>query len=121
MPSARSATSSTSARTAARRPADAQRSSPSRPGSARGEIAPERVGAARGDGAAQLARPPALAAELRAPGPEPPRREMQRVLVGEADGAVGLLRHAPRRSRIAPQTHGAIGFTYEHSLHFATR
>ena len=39
-------------------------------------------------------RPVALAAELGAPRPEPARDEVQRVLVREADGAVGLVRDA---------------------------
>src|SRR5688572_11062408 len=59
-----------------------------------GKIAPERVGAARGDGLTELARPRTLAAELGAPRPEPPRGEVERVLVGEADGAVRLVREA---------------------------
>src|ERR671919_1353496 len=59
--------------------------------SALGEIAPERVAAARGHAAAELDGPRALAAELGAPRPEPARREVQRVLVGEADGAVRLV------------------------------
>src|SRR5918996_1876619 len=60
--------------------------------SALGEIAPERVAAARGHAAAELDRPRALAAELRAPRPEPARGEVQRVLVGEPDRAVRLVR-----------------------------
>ncbi len=60
----------------------------------RDEIGPEGVGTARGDVPAQLAGPVALAAELRAPRPEPPRGEVERVLVGEADGAVDLMRDA---------------------------
>src|SRR6185436_18247390 len=65
-------------------------------GSARGEVGPERAGAARGDVAAQLGGPVRLAAELRAPRPEPPGGEVQGVLVGEADGAVGLVSEAGR-------------------------
>src|SRR5687767_5708497 len=59
--------------------------------SAGGEVGPEGVGAAGGHGGAELARPRALAAELRAPRPEPARGEVERVLVREADGSVRLV------------------------------
>src|SRR5438132_13391878 len=62
--------------------------------SARSEIAPERVGATGGHGAPELTGPRVFAAELRAPRPETARGEVQRVLVGEADGAVRLVRDA---------------------------
>src|SRR5688572_8481601 len=62
--------------------------------SAGGEVGPEGVGAAGGHGGAELARPRAFAAELGAPRPEPARGEVERVLVGEADGAVRLVRDA---------------------------
>src|SRR6058998_846470 len=65
-----------------------------------GQLGPERVGAALADGAAELDGPVALAAELGAPRPEPPRRELQRVLVRESDRAVRLMRDRradPRR------------------------
>src|SRR5581483_10415965 len=58
------------------------------------QVVPEVVGAARRDALAELDRPRALAAELRAPGPEPPRGEVQRVLVREADRAVHLVHEA---------------------------
>ena len=52
---------------------------------------PERVGAPLGDGAPELGRPVAFAAELGAPRPEPARHELQGVLVREADRAVHLM------------------------------
>src|SRR5436190_20072761 len=67
--------------------------------SSRGEIGPERVGAARGDAAPQLDGPAALAAELRAPRPQPAGREVERVLVREADRAVDLVDEAGRDPR----------------------
>src|SRR5262245_49782725 len=56
------------------------------------QVRPERVGAALGDSATELDRPVALATELGAPRPEAPRDELQDVLVGEADGAMRLMR-----------------------------
>ena len=56
-----------------------------------GDVRPEGIGAALRDGAAELGRPVTLGAELRAPGPEPSRHEVQGVLVGEADGAMTLV------------------------------
>src|ERR1700730_14453959 len=71
------------------------------PGSlSRRQVGPERFGAPRGNLAPQLERPVALPSELRAPGPETPRDEVERVLVREADGAVRLVGDAcpePRR------------------------
>src|SRR5205809_5164873 len=64
-----------------------------------GEIGPERVGTARGDAATQLHRPATLAAELGAPRPEPARREVERVLVREADRAMHLVHEAGRNAR----------------------
>src|SRR5262245_40871024 len=55
------------------------------------QVGPQRIGAALGDHASKLDRPVAFAAELGAPRPEAPRHELQRVLVREADGAVGLM------------------------------
>src|SRR5687767_4750857 len=70
--------------------------------SARGQLTPEAVGAGGGDATPQLDGPAALAAELGAPGPQPPGRKVQRVLVGEADGAVRLVRDAgPDAGRLA--------------------
>src|SRR5262249_56428169 len=71
-------------------------------GSSCGQMRPERGGPALGNRAPELDRPVALAAELGAPRPQPARRELQRVLVREADRAVHLMRdrgaHAPRFS-----------------------
>src|SRR5712664_375490 len=55
------------------------------------QVRPERLRAPRGDLSPQLERPVALPSELRAPGPEAPRDEVERVLVREADGAVRLV------------------------------
>src|SRR5262249_54218779 len=68
--------------------------------SARRQVRPQRVGAALGDRASELDRPVALAAELGAPRPEASRHELQRVLVREADGAVGLM--GDRRAHARP-------------------
>src|SRR5438105_9472375 len=74
--------------------------SPSRQrASSRRQGGPERVGSPAGDIAAERGRPPALAAELRAPGPEPPRDELEVMLVGEAEGAVDLMRDRRGDSR----------------------
>src|SRR5262245_62934375 len=70
------------------------RGSRSRPRSPRGEVGPERVRPALCRAAAELGRPVALRPELGAPRPEPPRHEVQRVLVREADGPVALVRDA---------------------------
>src|SRR5713226_2582429 len=51
---------------------------------------------------AQLERPVALPSELRAPGPEAPRDEVERMLVGEADGAVRLVGDARPETRRFP-------------------
>src|SRR2546430_6133444 len=59
--------------------------------SSRGQMRPQRVGAALGDRAPELGGPVALAAEFGAPRPETPRRELQRVLVREANRAVHLV------------------------------
>src|SRR4029453_19557857 len=67
------------------------RSRPSWGCSSSGQVRPQRVGAALGDRAPELRRPLALAAEFGAPRPEPARRELQRVLVREADRAVHLM------------------------------
>src|SRR2546427_2774394 len=61
---------------------------------ARRQVGPERLGAPGGDLAPQVERPVALPSELRAPGPEAPRDEVERMLVREADGAVRLMRNA---------------------------
>src|SRR5258705_12789604 len=53
--------------------------------SARGELTPQLIGTTGGDLTAQPLGPAALAAELGAPRPQTAGREMQRVLVGEAD------------------------------------
>src|SRR5207245_3905841 len=61
---------------------------------------PERVGSPAGDLPPERGGPPALTAELGAPGPEPPRDELEVVLVGEAERAVHLMRDRradPRR------------------------
>src|SRR5207253_11238940 len=59
--------------------------------SSRGQMRPQRVGAALGDRTPELGGPVALAAEFGAPRPETPRRELQRVLVREANRAVHLV------------------------------
>ena len=58
----------------------------------RGHERPQRVGAARRHHAAEPVGPMRLVAELLAPRPQPPRRLVQRVLVGEAHRAVHLMR-----------------------------
>src|SRR5216684_4843331 len=63
------------------------------------QVRPERLRAPRGDLSPQLERPVALPPELRAPGPEAPRDEVERVLVGEADGAVRLVGDARPEAR----------------------
>src|SRR6266545_6660686 len=68
-------------------------------GSAGGHVRPEGVGAARRDLAAEGGGPISLGAELGPPGPEPPRDEVQRVLVREADGAVALVRDTRAEAR----------------------
>src|SRR5262249_61563015 len=60
-------------------------------GSSRGQVRPERCSAALGDRTSELGRPVALAAELGAPRPQAARRELQRMLVREADRAVYLM------------------------------
>src|SRR5262245_21752398 len=62
------------------------------PSARRRDEAPQSVGALRRDLAAQAARPPGLAAELVAPGPEAARRVVQRVFLRETDGAMHLVR-----------------------------
>src|SRR5712692_2287667 len=63
------------------------------------QVRPERLRAPRGDLSSQLERPVALPSELRAPGPEAPRDEVERVLVGEADGPVTLMGDARAEAR----------------------
>src|SRR5690606_3212895 len=58
-----------------------------------------RVGALRNRFAAELFRPVASGAEFRAPRPEPPRREMEPVFIGEADRAMNLMRDRGRDAR----------------------
>src|SRR5712691_9236200 len=65
----------------------------------RRQVGPERLGAPRGYLAPQLERPVALPSELRAPGPEAPRDEVERMLVGEADGPVTLMGDARAEAR----------------------
>src|SRR5688572_24397571 len=60
----------------------------------RRDARPQPVRAAGGDGRAEPARPPGLAAELVAPGPEAARRVMQPVLLRKADRAMHLVRDA---------------------------
>src|SRR5262245_1875873 len=60
----------------------------------RREIGPERVGSPRGDAAPELDGPRTFTAEFRTPRPEPARGEVERVLVGEPDGAVHLVDEA---------------------------
>src|SRR4030081_3433704 len=68
----------------------------------RRQVGPERLGAPRGDLAPQLEGPVALPSELGAPGPETPRDEVERMLVREAEGAVGLMRDARPETRRFP-------------------
>src|SRR6187397_441638 len=63
---------------------------------ARREVRPERGGPARQRRPSELARPVCVRSELGAPGPEAPRREVEAVLVGEADRAVRLVCDARR-------------------------
>src|ERR1700730_2564540 len=66
----------------------------------RRQVGPERFGAPRGNLAPQLERPVALPSELRAPGPETRRDEVERVLVREAECAgrrEGAASPEPRR------------------------
>src|ERR1700758_3573372 len=56
-----------------------------------GDEGPEPIGAMPGDHLPETRGPDRLVAELLAPGPQPARRVVQRVLVGETDCAVNLM------------------------------
>src|SRR6516164_2834328 len=67
-----------------------------------GDEGPELVGAVCGDHAPEALSPHRLVAELLAPRPEPPRRMMQRMLVGEAHRPMHLMGdRRPGASRLA--------------------
>src|SRR5262249_29593585 len=63
------------------------------------DVQPQSLAAAAGDLPPDVGRPAALGAELGSPRPDPPRDEMKRVLVGEADGAMALVRDAGAEAR----------------------
>ena len=67
------------------------------------------------------ARMAALVAAAQAPGADRPGADPAAALFGIAVAKVRCGEAATRGTGIAHQVHGAIGFTQEHALHFATR
>ncbi len=67
------------------------------------------------------ARMAALVAAKQAPGADQPDADPAAALFGIAVAKVRCGEAATRATGIAHQVHGAIGFTQEHALHFATR